>query len=117
VRVVPKPEMNPARCAVLPQLSEDREGFVDTGNTLPFIEPRIYVSATACRMLGAQFGMVTGEEHAELQDELAAAQGELEVARAELAETAAFVDSIHVIESAGFRPRKKPGPKKQPQAA
>lgn len=117
MRVVPKLEFYPSHCVVFPQISHDPDGFVDTGNTLPYVEPRVGISLTACRALGEKAGMVSGDVHQKALDEVERLSDELALAHAELAETQAFQDAIDVIESKEFRARRKPGPKRPKPAA
>ncbi len=69
MHIVPKPEWMPHECAVTLQ-SEDPRGFVDTGMNLPYVDPRVYVSAQAVEDMGRLFGFPTQAEHAELEAEL-----------------------------------------------
>lgn len=101
------PFQEPGMCA-LTMRHKDPEGFVQGPESQQGI---VYISGTAVREMVREFGHATKEEHQAVKDELAAARAELEQAKAELKDAKEYVHAIDVLESEGFRSRRKPGPK------
>lgn len=127
MRIVDKAIARPHMCAVYPQIPHDHpDGFIDTGNELYAIEPHIYVSRVAVRDMARLFGFPLPDDMDELQERLAVAEAELAELREQVgrleAERDRAVDvlrAVDVIESEGFRARKKAGrpPKKTDEVA
>lgn len=81
MRLIEHPERPPGTCCVIPGRAQDPEGFIDTGNDMPIVEPHIYVSVAAVREMAREVGLPTAEEHADAcaqRDELDARVAELE---------------------------------------
>lgn len=120
MRLVAHAEMAPARCAVLPAVTDCAEGFIDTGSEMidggnPAFDQRVYVSVLAVREMGAMVGLV---DAGPVRAEVAAALDRAERAEAELAEAHRALDAVDIMESAGFTRRRKTGrPPKQPVEA
>jgi hypothetical protein len=76
--IVTEPVMRPNRCAIVPHVSQDPGGFIDTGVRLQGFQPRVYVSATGARELARGFGLPTTEEY-----DRAVARGDSALARVE----------------------------------
>ena len=113
------PDM-PGVCAVTGK-AEDPAGFVHTGNTLNGWDPRIQVSVEGLKLLEAELPrdkspFVPKELYQELATKLELAQAEAEALRTfaedaqkQAADAARKLEAIDLIESAGFRARKKAG--------
>ena len=114
MRLVDKCDQIPHRCSAT-QKHEDPQGFVDTGMEPACIDPHIYLSVSWVRNeLAALCGLVDGDTHAALQDELEQARRELEQKDLEIRERDALLDALSVIESSErFHARRKPGPRKK----
>ena len=101
------PMGQPGHCIASGRI-EDKEGFLilndDQGGVLMF-------SGGAMRDALKLFGHFTKEEWQALNEENAVLLAELQQAKAELQEAREYVHAIDVLESEGFRTRKKPGPK------
>jgi hypothetical protein len=99
----------------LPQIGGDHEeGFLDTGNELPGWDDRVYVSIVAVREMAKRIQWVPPEEHAEAQAKVGALELEVERLTEELNASESVFDAIDLLESQGYRARKRPGrPKKQ----
>lgn len=110
MRRVDQAEIRPHYCAVLPHLGQaHRKGYFDTGNEVTAIDPHIYVSVEAVEVMARELGWVGPEEHAAVLDRVAALEAELAQEQARAGELQATFDAIDVLESKGFRARKKPG--------
>lgn len=114
MRLIPDLPRGVEHCAGLPNVSEDAEGFIDTGTRLPGIDPPVFPSARFIRQAAELLGYPSDKDY----DEVVARGAELErrVAEleAEVLAAEACVEAIDVLESAGFRARRKPGrPKKE----
>lgn len=111
MRIVERPAHRPQRCAVLPQIGATHNGvWVDTGSELiGGFDNRVYVSDVAVGELAKLMGYVSRGQHQSLLGELEKTKRLLEVALHERAEMERKLEAIDVIESAGFRSRKKPG--------
>ena len=114
MRLVDKCDQIPHRCSAT-QKSEDPQGFVDTGMEPPCIDPHIYLSVSWVRNeLAALCGLVDGDTHAALGEELEQARRDLESKQLELDAVNRELDAISVIESSErFKARRKPGPRKK----
>lgn len=115
MRIVPKAVGRPHVCAVYPHIGGDHpRGYFDTGNELVGFDPHIYVSVVAAEHMASDLGWVEPAVQDDLQQQISELAQELarETARADAAE--AKLQAIDVLESEGFRARKKAGrPKKQ----
>lgn len=114
MRLVPSAVVRPHHCAVYPHLgSNQREGYFDTGTQMNAIDPHVYVSVVAVKEMAAQLGYVPPEDHGAKCVEVEELKLALDHLLAESAEAARKLEAIDVIESAGFRARKKAGRKPQ----
>lgn len=110
MRIVPKAVARPNQCAVFPHVgSEHPKGYFDTGNTLVSIDPYLYVSVVAVEHMARDLGWVEPGDVAVLEGRVAELEADLAglAARADAAE--AKLAAIDVIESEGFRARRKAG--------
>lgn len=120
MRLVPQAVIRPHHCAMLPHLgSAHVKGYVDTGSELPGFDNHGYASVVfveeAARKL---LGWSSPEVVKELEDRLAERDRTIEDLRAQLEEADRHLSAIEVMESAGFRARKKPGrPRKAEEQA
>lgn len=106
---VPRLEMPPNRCAFTLR-HEDPEGFF-LGETLSGWDPKAAISVSYARSLARELGYVHPDEHARVLAEIDQLATELADARTELQEYDAKFSAIDLLESEGFRARKKPGRK------
>lgn len=105
----------PQRCAVIPYIGPSRGGrFIDTGMSLvDGFQDRVYVSEHAVREMANLLGFPDRGEYrqaVEERDRLRARVAELEEQVGQMSE---FMGALDVIESEGFRARRKPGPRKE----
>jgi hypothetical protein len=104
---VPRLDQPPHRCAFTLRDS-DPEGFY-LGETLSGWDPKAAISASYARSLARELGYVHPDKHQEYIEGLASAAAEIERLQAEVADLRAKFDAIDVIESEGFRARRKAG--------
>lgn len=119
MRHVEKPELLPHRCAMNPGITEDPRGFFQAYSPLVGIDPVIYISATMVDEMAKQLGMATAAEKAEFEQQAKELNDRIAALETELNEASSTLEAIDLIESAGFRQRKKTGrpPKaKKPEA-
>ena len=110
LRIIERPQLPPGRCVV--SLSdEDPQGFIDTGLTLPEIDPRVIVSVTWVKTTAKKLGLVEPDGDAD-NDQL---YRENQLLREQLADADKRLEAIDLLEGAGFTARKKRGrpPKKE----
>jgi hypothetical protein len=112
---VAKALMAPHTCAVNPHLgSEPVKGLWDSGFDLPgpgMNLHRVYIAVSTVEDLARRDGWLSPSEAQELRQHVASLVRETGDLRAEAASAQAKLDAIDVIESVGFRARKKPGRK------
>lgn len=65
------PPFAPRTCAALPGRI-DREGYIDTGQTISGFDPHIYISLRAAREMGRLAGMHTKEDVETIQAQVEA---------------------------------------------
>lgn len=97
----------PHRCAFTLR-AEDPEGFF-IGQTLSGWDPKAAVAISFVRSLARELGYVHPDDHRAVKGELAAVAAVAERLAAEVEDMRAKFDAIDVIESEGFRARKKAG--------
>ena len=110
LRIIERPVLPPGRCVV--SLSdEDPQGFIDTGLTLPELDPRVIVSVTWVKTTAKKLGLVEPDGDAPA-DLLARRNRELEEENQALNKQ---LEAIDMLEGAGFTARKRRGrpPKKE----
>ena len=110
LRIIERPLLPPGRCVV--SLSdEDPQGFIDTGLTLPELDPRVIVSVTWVKTTAKKLGLVEPDGDAS-HDEM---YRELNLLREENAALNKQLEAIDMLEGAGFTARKRRGrpPKKE----
>ena len=110
LRIIERPVLPPGRCVV--SLSdEDPQGFIDTGLTLPELDPRVIVSVTWVKTTAKKLGLVEPDGDAS-HDEM---YRELNLLREENAQLNKQLEAIDMLEGAGFTARKRRGrpPKKE----
>ena len=106
--MVQQPVFRPHACAVTGR-TEDREGFVDTGATIPVIDPHVYVSAAGVRMLMRAFGWPSPDEYARVCRELALSKERLEELELKCRAQEEQLEAIAVLKRYGARSERKPG--------
>jgi len=117
MRWVETPAVRPNHCAAIPFVTNDPEGFIDTGSELDGYDNHVYVSVTAIREMARMIGYQHPADVAQLERELRETREELQVAQVKLAEQERHLVAIDVLASAGFTARKKPGrPKREEEA-
>lgn len=109
MRISPKPVNPPHRCAVNPGITEDRDGFIQTGVVLKAIDPSIEVSVASARALARVIGCATPEEKAEFEGRIAALEQQVEQLEAELKQADYQLNAIDVLKNAGFEAKKRAG--------
>ena len=110
MRIVHKLPARPHCCAVYPHLgSQQIEGYIETGTTLPEIDPEIYVSVVAARAMAELIGWVPGDRLLTETQKVDEANQRVRELEAENAELHRRFESIDVLASAGYVARKKPG--------
>lgn len=93
-------------CSVFPQIGRDDEGFFDTGNELI---DRVFVSVTAVKEMARTIGWVPPGKLEEQSDEIHRLELQVQSLQDELNELDGFRSAVDVMESHGYRARKKPG--------
>jgi hypothetical protein len=98
------------RCAALPHVGQTtRTEWIDTGSELDGYDNHVYLSGIAIREAGALIGMVAGGEVRARDRKITALEAQLAQAQRDLTEAMHKLAAIDVIESEGFRARKKTG--------
>lgn len=102
------------RCAVLPQIGgRHPDGFIDTGSELPGRgdqwDEHVYVSVVAVREMARLIGWYPPEHVTDLEQRLVGMADKLSMVEAERDHALSVVGAVDVIESEGFRRRKKAG--------
>jgi hypothetical protein len=114
MRIVPKPEWAPHQCCVTMR-TEDPEGFIATGMSLPFVDPSIDVSIGAVRMMGRLIGL---EDPASRDERIAALEAENADLRERLLEAERFQDAAeYTLQRFGTKVKNKPGRKPNEKVA
>jgi hypothetical protein len=88
--------------------NQDAEGFF-TGQVLSGWDPSAAISVSYARTLARELGYAHPDDHRAVKDDLQAARAEVERLEAEVADLRTKFDAIDVIESEGFRARRKAG--------
>lgn len=99
------------RCAAIPYIGQaygERIWF-DTGSEMQGPDDHVYLSGTAVTECAKMIGWVPPGEIRQARAELAGVQAQLEQERRNVLELQRRLDAIDVIESEGFRARKKAG--------
>lgn len=112
MHLVEKALARPMRCAVLPYQHDDPRGFWDCG-VLPGLDPHVYVSQAALGELAARAGFVRPDEHRLVVGELERANRRVAQLEDEIADLNRDFEAIDLLESRGYRARRKPGRKKE----
>lgn len=101
MKIVKEPLSPPHVCAVIPGRgpAKEKEGFIDTGNDIPAIDPHVYVSFAAVREMGRIVGLHTDEDYLSLVAQLTDACERVEVleGRLEVAHTA--LDAVGTLQT------------------
>jgi hypothetical protein len=116
MRIVDRPFARPMRCAAIPYLGQasDERVWFDTGSEMQGPDDHVYLSGTAVKECARMIGWVPPGEVRALRAELALANTMLADERRLAADLRRKLDAIDVIESEGFRQRRKAGrPSKQ----
>lgn len=125
LKVVPRASAPPYHCCVYPHLGAGQaKGYFEAELEFPApaglegrgLERRIYVSVVAVEMYARHLGWISPEEHESQRKHIEALSREKAQLEAELEGARAKLEAIDVIESEGFRARKKPGRKAQEKA-
>lgn len=103
----------PNRCAIIPFIGQSHpEGFIDTGTD--YWGERVYLSVVGVKECAKLIGWVPRQQLQHAVRDLNAERDRSKELEAERDALQARLDAIDVIESEGFRARKKPGrPKKE----
>jgi hypothetical protein len=111
MRLVAKPQIRPMCCAALPYLGQSSPNvrWVDTGSEMPGFDNHVYLSEPAIIEAGRVLGLPTREEHEDARARIAQLEAEKEEMQARLTSQERRLASIEVLESEGFRIRKRPG--------
>lgn len=118
MQIVARPSNPPHRCAVNPSVTEDPDGFVDTGTVLNAVAPAIYVSACQVRELAALFDYLPPEKRTELEGRIGELEEELAQAQDELKQADYQLNAIEVLKNSGYEAKKRAGrPPKGAKAA
>jgi hypothetical protein len=104
---VPRLDQPPHRCAFTLR-DQDTEGFF-VGQVLSGWDPTAAISVGHVRSLARELGYVHPDDHATVTIANAAARAEIDRLAAEVMDLRAKFDAIDVIESEGFRARRKAG--------
>lgn len=115
MRIVDRPALRPMRCAAIPYIGATHNGkFIDTGSEMTGgFDNRVYISDVAVGDMARMLGFVAKGEHRQMADRVAQLEAELERAHAEIADLERVQQAIDVLESKGYRSRRKPGRPKQ----
>lgn len=111
MRIVDRPFARPMRCAAIPYIGQSygERVWFDTGSEMQGPDDHVYLSGTAVKEAAAMIGWVSPGEHRLVKAELAGVNAQLEQERRRVLELQRRIDAIDVIESEGFRARKKAG--------
>lgn len=113
MRLVDKPDFYPFKCVISGDAG-DEGPYVDTEFSFPvynpsYPEPRIFLKASRVRELGRFVGMVDGLDVEALRDERDGLERACAELRDEVARLSRELEAVDLLESAGFRRRKRPG--------
>jgi hypothetical protein len=113
MRFTEEPLAQPHHCCVIPGRDATKEprGFIDTGNSLPGIDPHIYISWAGAELIAEKIGCVSGEQFGETLQEIAALRARVEELEAELKEAEQFSDAVAGMTKRGYAVRKATGRK------
>lgn len=111
MRLVQKPEFDPAAYCAFTLKEEDPDGFFDSELVLPVIEPRPYIAVSTVKQLAAEAGMFSAEYVEQADADLDAALAEVEELTEERDALADQLQAVHVLRKAGYKPEQKRGPK------
>jgi hypothetical protein len=111
MRLVARAAHRPMRCAALPYIGQNHEsGFVDTGSELiGGWDNHVYISVVAVKEMARLINWVPPGELRAVERDVEQLRAELQIAKAELEEAQRVIAAVDVIESEGFRARKKSG--------
>jgi hypothetical protein len=108
MKFVPRPDAYPGHSALDPGRKAGSDcKWIDTGRTLGGC--RVYLTDSDARQLGAMVGLVHPQEVRRVQAEADAHAERVQRLEKELLEERRRWDALDVLESEGFRARKKPG--------
>ena len=114
MRRVARPEHGPHVCSFLLK-GEDPEGFFLTGTEIRWhSDPVAYCSVSFARMMARELGYVHPDEHLMVVGEVEQANHRIAQLEDEVAGLNRDLEAIDLLESRGYRARKKPG---RPKAA
>lgn len=99
---VPRPEFHPGYCAVTGR-SDDPNGFIDTGNTLQVIDPRIFVSVEGVKTLARMIDWTPPEDVEQLEGRIAELESDNEHLQTENEKAREVYASIERLENVGFQ--------------
>lgn len=113
MRIVERAELAPAQCAFTKSMNGP---FVDLLRDFDFDhQGRVYIRVEFVKDLGRLVGMVDVAELDAVLGQVERLEGQVAELEGELEESRRFRDALDVIESEGFRARRKPGrPRKEP---
>lgn len=99
------------RCAAIPYIGQSygERIWFDTGSEMQGPDDHVYLSGTAVTLCAKMIGWVPPGEIRQVRAELTGVKATLEQERRNALELQRRLDAIDVIESEGFRARKKAG--------
>lgn len=113
MRRIEKPLDKPHSCAIIPGRGDTNEprGFIDIDRVLPGWDPHVYVSQAGAEALAQFIGWSSGDHVKELEATISSLEEEVELLKSEIAQADKFLDAVDVLESKGFRTRRRTGPR------
>lgn len=90
---VPRCEFNPGYCAITGR-SEDPEGFIDTGNNIPVMDPRIFVSVSGAHRLAQEIGYEPLQAQINAREQIANQAEQIKALRARVADQEAQIKTL-----------------------
>lgn len=98
-------------CAAIPFIGQSAPGvrWVDTGSELPGFDNHVYLSEPAVVEAGRVLGLPTHEEYTQARARIAELEAEVKEKSERLQSQERRLASIEILESEGFRARRRPG--------
>lgn len=101
MHLVPRAEWHPGYCAITGR-GEDPDGFIDTGNTLRCIDPKILVSVAGAKQLATFIGWSDPETVEQLESRIVELESDNEDLLAHKEKAEQVYGSIQTLENHGF---------------
>lgn len=111
MRFVDRPHLAPHVCAVTLRGATDEsvKQWIETDVNLTGFEPHVYLSDIAVREAARLLGYGSPEDVASLNERIEDLERELSLTKDQLEDADRRLEAVDLLESAGFRARKKPG--------